>query len=145
MKNTTVGAEESITSISNNTVPLTTPDLTFTNVEAVVKAATDDSDPSTRTFTAIELEKDRTESVSYIVNYVTMPSLRVLLTKVLSAIDASTPNKEQNRAVKKIVRDAFDEAYFRILHGAYPMATYGQSEGYYALEPEPDKKPNVIL
>lgn len=54
-----------------------------------------------------------------------MPNLRVLLADVIGAVDASIPNKEQNRAVKHIIRTAFDRVYYDILTRAYPDANYG--------------------
>ena len=84
-------------------------------------------------------------TVMYTVEHVVTPALAKLLAKILSTTDASIPNKDQNRAVKRIIRDEFDETYFRVLRGAFPDCQVGQSAGSYALEPEPDKKPTVIL
>ena len=84
-------------------------------------------------------------TVMYTVEHVVTPALAKLLAKVLSTTDASIPNKDQNKAVKRIIRDEFDETYFRILRGAFPDMQFGQVSGSYALEPEPDKKPSMIL
>lgn len=84
-------------------------------------------------------------TVDYTVDQVVIPALAKLLAKMLATTDASLPNKDQKRGVNKIVREAFDEAYFRILRETYPDCQFGFSSNSYSLEPEPDKKPNVIL
>ena len=84
-------------------------------------------------------------SVDYAVNQIVIPALSKLLAKVLAITDASVPNKDQNRGVKKIIREAFDEAYFQVLRGAFPDVQFGQMTSFYSLEPEPDKKTNGIL
>ena len=73
--------------------------------------------------------------VSEVVNGNVMPNIRVLLAEVIGALDASIPNKDQNKAVKHIIRSAFDRAYFDILSRAYPDCNYGQSGGDYAVSP----------
>ena len=74
------------------------------------------------------------ETVSHVVNYNVMPNIRVLLAEVIGALDASIPNRDQNKAVKHIIRGAFDRAYFDIVSRAYPDGNFGQSSGY-AIEP----------
>lgn len=71
----------------------------------------------------------------YIVNAVMIPNLRLLLGNVLNAINASVPNKDQNKAMTHIVRSAFDEVYLDILRRAYPDCNFGQSDGDYAVSP----------
>lgn len=46
--------------------------------------------------------------------------LRRLCGKILNTIDASIPNKDQNRAVKAIIRRAIDEAHLALMKMAYP-------------------------
>jgi hypothetical protein len=75
------------------------------------------------------------ETVGHVINCIAIPNLRVVLGNVLGAIDASIPNKEQNKAVKHIVRTSFDEAYYDILRRAYPDFQFGSGGGY-AIEPE---------
>ena len=84
-------------------------------------------------------------SVDQVVNSVVIPTLRKLLAKMLSTTDASVPNKDQNRAIKKIIREAFDDVYFEVLRGAFPDVSFGQSVGSYAIDPEPDKKSKIAL
>lgn len=78
-----------------------------------------------------------------IVNGVVTPTLQVLLYDVLGVIDASIPNKEQNKAVKKIIHDGFDKAYLEIVREAYPDSNFSMGPGH-ALTPLPDKS-NAIL
>ena len=73
-----------------------------------------------------------------IVSAFVTPNLRVLLAGVLGAIDASIPNRDQNKAVKHIIRTQFDDAYFDILRRAYPDLAFGHSGGY-AITPELDR------
>ena len=74
-------------------------------------------------------------TVVQIVNGVVTPNLQLLLSSILGVIDASIPNKDQNRAVTHIVRMAFDGAYADILQRSYPGTAFGLSEGY-MLKPE---------
>jgi hypothetical protein len=78
-----------------------------------------------------------------IVNGVVTPTLAVLLYDVLGVIDASIPNKDQNRAVKRIIHDGFDKAYMDILREAYPDSSFAFGPGH-TLTPIPDKS-NAIL
>jgi hypothetical protein len=73
-----------------------------------------------------------------IVNGVVTPTLQVLLYDVLSVIDASIQNKEQNRAVKRIIHDGFDKAYMDIIREAYPDSNFAMGPGH-ALTPLADK------
>ena len=99
----------------------------------------------TYTFTPTDLEKDRSEVMQHAIHQITIPSLRMLLTQMLNVIDIAVPNKDQNRAIKRTIREDFDTAYFGILGRAFPNMAFGQAEGSYALEPEPDKKLNTLL
>lgn len=72
--------------------------------------------------------------VCTVVNGIVTPNLQILLASVLGTIDASIPNKEQNRAVKHLVRKQFDDAYIDIQRRAYPDCAFGASAEYY-LEP----------
>jgi hypothetical protein len=72
--------------------------------------------------------------VCAVVNANVIPNLRVLLANVLGAIDASIPNKDQNRALRHIIRTEFDRAHQDILQRAYPTCSFG-FEGY-SLDPE---------
>jgi hypothetical protein len=87
-----------------------------------------------------EAEKNAAKvgAIASTLNSNVMPNLRVLLGETLRAINASIPNKEQNRSVTEIIREAFDRAYFDIYGRAFPDCTYGQSGGY-ALTPEPNR------
>lgn len=73
--------------------------------------------------------------VCQVVNGIVTPSLQILLCSVLGAIDASIPNKDQNRAVKHILRKQFDDAYLNICRLSYPDMNMGASGGEYYLEP----------
>jgi hypothetical protein len=77
-------------------------------------------------------------TVVQIVNGIVTPNLRVLLASVLGAIDASIPNKDQNKAVKHIVRTQFDEAYFDILRRSYPDSNF-VSGPEYSVTPESNR------
>jgi hypothetical protein len=79
-------------------------------------------------------------TVVRIVNGTVEPNLRVLLASVLGTIDASMPNKEQNKAVKHIIRKDFDDAYFDILRRSYPDSNFASDESDYAVQPEPNKR-----
>ena len=93
-----------------------------------------------------ELNMRKQETISHIVNDITIPSLRMLLTQVLTTIDVAIPNKDQNRAVKRTIREDFDTAYFGILGRAYPECNYASfTEGRFALEPAPVKEGNSPL
>jgi len=82
-------------------------------------------------------------TVVQIVNGVVTPTMQSLLYDILGVIDASIPNKDQNRAVKNIVRSGFDKAYIDILRESYPESNFAMGPGH-ALEPSPDKS-NAIL
>jgi hypothetical protein len=82
-------------------------------------------------------------TVVQIVNGVVVPTLEVLLYDVLGVIDASIPNKEQNRAVKRIIHDGFDKAYLDIIRESYPDSQFSLGPGH-ALTPKPDKS-NAVL
>ena len=92
-----------------------------------------ESGPDVKAVQDLEL-RDR-ETVSNVALYNVMPNIRVLLAEVIGALDASIPNKDQNRAVKHIIRQAFDRAYFDIISRAYPDGNFGQSGGDYAVSP----------
>jgi hypothetical protein len=78
-----------------------------------------------------------------IFNGVVTPMMQVLLYDVLGVIDASIPNKEQNRAVKRIIQDGFDKAYLEIVKETYPDSNFSVRPGH-ALTPSPDRI-NAIL
>ena len=77
-------------------------------------------------------------TVVQIVNGIVTPNLRVLLASVLGTIDASVPNKDQNKAIKHLVRKQFDDAYCNILERSYPDTNFG-FDSEYNLEPEPNR------
>jgi len=77
-------------------------------------------------------------TVVQIVNGIVTPNLRVLLHAVLCAIDASIPNKDQNKAVKHIVRTKFDEVYFDILRRSYPDCNFASGPEY-SVTPESNR------
>jgi hypothetical protein len=87
---------------------------------------------------SIRRESEHIVSTSIVMNGIVTPNLRVLLADVLGALDASIPNRDQNKAVKHIVRTAFDRTYYDILRRAYPDTSFGHDGGY-AVEPEPDR------
>ena len=76
--------------------------------------------------------------ISQVTNSVVTPNLQVLLASVLGTIDASIPNKDQNRAVKHIVRKQFDTVYEDILRRCYPDCGF-EFNSDYSLHPEPNK------
>jgi hypothetical protein len=75
-------------------------------------------------------------TVCHLVNGIVTPNMQILLASVLGSIDASIPNKDQNKAVKHIIRKQFDDAYVDIQRRAYPDCAFGTSAEYY-LEPNP--------
>lgn len=77
-------------------------------------------------------------AIVQIVNGVVTPELQVLLSNILSTIDASMPNKDQNRAVRHLIRKAFDESYFQILKESYPDSNFAYGPDY-SLQPEPNR------
>ena len=77
-------------------------------------------------------------TTSHIVNTNVIPNLRLLLAEILGATDAAIPNKEQNKALKHIIRSSFDRTYFDIHQRAYPDCNYSSGPGY-ALSPETDR------
>lgn len=85
------------------------------------------------------------QSPAFIVHGIVIPALQSLLSTVLASIDASIPNKDQNRAVKRIIREGFDKTYFRILNGVLPDQEFSGTQGSYALEPEPEKTWSNVL
>ena len=95
---------------------------------------------ATTTLTPDDLEKDRSGVMHRAINDIAIPSLRMLLTQVLNVVDVAIPNKDQNKAVKRTIREDFDTAYFGILGRAYPNVNYANSEGSYALSPAPTKE-----
>ena len=76
-------------------------------------------------------------------NGIVTPSLQVLLHDVLSIIDASIPNKEQNKAVKNLLRNGFDKAWLDITRESYPDSNFQMGPGH-ALEPYQDKYKAII-
>jgi hypothetical protein len=72
-------------------------------------------------------------TVLQIVNGVVTPTLQVLLYDVLGVIDASIPNKDQNRAVKKIIHDGFDKAYMDIVRESYPDSNFAFGPGRFLI------------
>ena len=98
----------------------------------IVHEVNPESGPDVKAVQDLELRDH--ETVSNVVNYNVMPNIRVLLADVIGALDASIPNRDQNKAVKHIIRQAFDRAYFDIISRAYPDGNFGQSGGY-AIEP----------
>lgn len=73
--------------------------------------------------------------IGKLVNGNAVPHLRLLLGSILTTLDASIPNKDQNRAVKHLIRTQFDHAYGGILQRAYPDCQFGHAPGGYALSP----------
>lgn len=69
-----------------------------------------------------------------VLNSNVVPNMRVLLGEMLRLVDASIPNKDQNRSMKEILRASFDRAYFSIYTHAFPDCNYQSGAGY-ALEP----------
>jgi methionine synthase II (cobalamin-independent) len=84
-------------------------------------------------------ESARLSTTIHLINAVVTPNLRILLASVLGAVDASIPNKDQNKAVKGIVRRAFDEAYLDIIVKTHPDCSFGQTSDEYALTPATNK------
>ena len=126
MKNTTIGVDSSLNSSSSTvTIDEVTADST-NNVAFTTEQRPD---------VPILARPENTGIVCQVTNGIVTPCLQVLLHSVLGAIDASIPNKEQNRAVKHIVRKQFDDAYLNICRLAYPDMNMGASGGEYYLEP----------
>lgn len=80
----------------------------------------------------------------YVICSVATPAFRRLLTWVLNTIDASIPNKDQNRAMKRTIREDFDTAYIAMHALAYPENSYKQSGDFYVLEPYPEKNESPL-
>ena len=143
MKNTTVGVDPTVSSTSS-AIPYTS--------DGPVSSSDTHSHPKTHQ-EHTEPHKDCEEcaavpavpylarpehvgTVCQVVNGIVTPSFQILLASVLGSVDASIPNKEQNRAVKHIIRKQFDDAYLNIQKLSYPDVTFGGSAEYY-LEPNP--------
>jgi hypothetical protein len=124
------GVDSSVTSV---TTTLTPDNFTANPAETPKDASLDGPDPIYAGRMAVRLG-----ATASVLNANVIPNLRVLLGETLRAINASIPNKEQNRSVTEIIREAFDRAYFDIYGRAFPDCTYGQSGGY-ALTPEPNR------
>ena len=77
-------------------------------------------------------------TVTHVVNGIISPNLRVMLASVLGTIDASVPNKDQNKAIKHLVRKQFDDAYCDIMRRAYPDCGFATDMDY-ILSPEPNR------
>ena len=77
-------------------------------------------------------------TVTQVVNGIVIPNLRVLLASVLGTVDASVPNKDQNKAIKHLVRKQFDDAYLNIIQRAYPNSSFGTDLDY-MVDPEPNR------
>jgi predicted outer membrane protein len=135
MKNTIIGVDPSVSSSIQDS---------HFNTEAA-SAALEDSASRNVTLSQDELNIREQETTSHIVNDITIPSLRMLLTQVLTTIDVAIPNKDQNRAVKRTIREDFDTAYLGILGRAYPECNYAGTEGRFALDPAPVKEGNTPL
>lgn len=67
---------------------------------------------------------------------VVKPNLQILLAMVLGDIDASIPNKDQNKAVKNLVRRQFDEQMLEIQRMWVQISHYGTTDQY-LLKPDP--------
>lgn len=83
------------------------------------------------------------ETIRQVLNGIVTPTLAVLLGEMLETVDASVPNKDQNRAVKKIIRNNFDRAYMEILRDCYPGMQYTFGPGH-ALVPAEDKYSAIV-
>lgn len=77
--------------------------------------------------------------VARIVNGIVCPNLQFLLANVVGVVDASIPNKEQNRAVKDIIRKQFDGVWIEIERLCWPNANFCGPDGDYMLHPEPNR------
>ena len=62
-------------------------------------------------------------------------NLRTLLTSVLRTVDASIPNKDQNRAVKHILRKEFDAAYISVMESVSSGGKQLPIDGEYFVRP----------
>lgn len=82
-----------------------------------------------------DVYKEKLPAIVQIVNGVVTPELQVLLSNILSTIDASIPNKDQNRAVRHLIRKAFDDSYFHILRLSYPDMIFAYGPDY-AVQPK---------
>lgn len=61
--------------------------------------------------------------------------VRLFLGKLLCVVDATVPNKEQNRAVKSIVRKDIDQLYLSLEASAFPGRSMGYQSTGHLLEP----------
>jgi hypothetical protein len=77
-------------------------------------------------------------TVIQVVNGIMIPNMRVMLASVLGTIDASVPNKDQNKAIKHLVRKQFDDAYCEIIRRAYPDCGFATVMDY-IVSPEPNR------
>jgi hypothetical protein len=118
-----------MTIITENVGPISTPSETYTIPSDVQNKRI----------------SEQNELRNYIVDAVVMPSMRNLLSRVLMTINASIPNKDQNRAVTNLIRDHFDQSYFTVLNQTFPEKEFGATAGSYAVGPEPEKRSTNTL
>jgi hypothetical protein len=103
MNNTTVGVDESLNSVKS----------TIENHPKLTTIETDEHYPGF-------------DEACKILGQTVAPKLRFLRASILCIIDASMPNKEQNRAVKNIIRKLFNESYTEIVSDSIPgLHTHG--------------------
>jgi hypothetical protein len=114
------------------------------NVPEVPKTATTERvtkierlDENTYRETTVKSHLDEM-TVTQVVNGIMIPNMRVMLASVLGTIDASVPNKDQNKAIKHLVRKQFDDAYCEIMRRAYPDCGFATDMDY-IVSPEPNR------
>jgi len=121
MKNTTIGVD---TSTSSTTLTTTIDEVT-------------DNGADNKPAVPFLARPENIGVVCTVVNSIVTPSLQILLASVLGTVDASVPNKEQNKAIKHLLRKQFDDAYLNIQRLSYPDMNLGVSGGEYYLAPNP--------
>jgi len=67
---------------------------------------------------------------------VVKPNLQILLAMVLGDVDAAIPNKDQNKAVKNLIRRQFDEQMLEMQRMWVQRSHYGTTDQY-LLKPDP--------
>jgi hypothetical protein len=128
MKNQTIGVDPSVSATGIDPAPTATTER-VTKIECL--------DEHTFRETTVRSHLDEI-TVTQVVNGIVIPNLRVMLASVLGTIDASVPNKDQNKAIKHLIRKQFDDAYSDIVRRAYPDSNFS-FDGGYAVEPELDR------
>ena len=126
--NPTIGVDPSVSSTQQ---PMT---------ERLVRVERTDEDTIVSTY---KLTPPAPPTIPQFFNGCVTSNIQFLLHDVLSIIDASIPNKEQNKAVKNLIRNGFDKAWLDMTREAYPDSNFQMGPGH-AIEPYQDKYKEIM-